>query len=279
MKPKLRVAWWNTSLNPPVRRKKVNTHLVMIDVYRVLKWLMKRYDLIFLGEFAAWAVLDRCPGWKYRAFAGLPACGLNMNLGVLYKTRKVHDIDVSDMESYDTLVSTQRIQCRKKYRVGVKVRVGLKSLGATVDCYVLHWRNYAEANSDFVKDKAAAILCGYVNLFTDSNVKICLGDFNVEPWASSLSVLCASRSKEYVKRYGGFYNPFWRFLNEDNGSFNYLEHQRLLASKLMFDQMLVHYSFWDNYPKGSIAAKIECPKVLPFGTGCHAPIGIKISFK
>lgn len=278
IKAKLRIAWWNTSLNPPVRKRKANVHTTATDVVKTLLLLMSKYDIIFLGEFSdSGVILQVCSykrSWCFMPLVDSPECGIKMNLGVLFRN-SIGFIESSDLEAFNSVISVRREKKSTRYRVGARIRMLLKPLQKTMEFYVLHWRNYGEANSDFIKDSAALTLCNYVNLSSDFPLKICLGDFNVEPWASSLAKLSASRSLSYIKENGGFYNPFWQFLIEDNGSLVYPEHVRLLTNNLMFDQILLYHGIWD-YFNADVRAVIERPSCLTVEKGSHFPIGVSI---
>lgn len=278
----LRVSWWNTSLNPPVKKKDVVVHASNTQVGVVLSDLLLQNDLVFVGEFSdnsvAATVLQQRPGWLYQSLTDNLSSGLKMNMGVFYRKSKCKAITNSDLESFIHTVSIRREAKVRKYRVGVRARVHITQLESIIDFYVVHWRNYAEANSDFRKDTAAISLCNYINMESDVQMKMCLGDFNVEPWASSLAKLCSSRSSLYVKEFGGFYNPFWDFLTEENGSLSYPEHDRILAKFPMFDQILLHHGFWDLYDvlvQSSVDKKHDA---MMTGRGWHRPIGVTITF-
>ena len=278
---KLRIAWWNTSLNPPVNKNKINIHTTPDEVWMVLLWLMNRYDIIFCGEFSDSAVRSQVLSckrtWKFMPMADFPRNGIKMNLGVFVRNSVAVIKECGELEAFNTIVSARREKTSTRYRVGVRIRMKLNAIKSNMEFYVLHWRNYGEANSDFIKDSAALTLCNYVNLSSDFPLKICLGDFNVEPWASSLAKLSSSRSLSYIRKYGGFYNPFWQFLHEDNGSLCYPEHVRLLSNNLMFDQILLYHGLWDCFDL-NVNAVIERPKCLNVSKGCHFPIGVSIYF-
>lgn len=276
---RLRIAWWNTSLNPPVRKKKITIHTTSDEVATTLLWLMNKYDIIFLGEFSddfvIANVLSCKQTWNFIPLADSPENGINMNLGVLVR-HSICDIEEHcDLEAVNSIVSVRREKKGIRYRVGVRIRMLLKPINNIFEFYVLHWRNYGEANSDFIKDSAALTLCNYVNLSADYPLKICLGDFNVEPWASALAKLSSSRSLSYIREYGGFYNPFWRFLTEEEGSLCYPDHVRLLAYNLMFDQILLYHGLLDYFDL-DVKAVVERPKCLLAKRGSHFPIGVLI---
>lgn len=278
----LRIAWWNTSLNPPVNKKKVRQHTTADEVAKTLLWLMRKYDIIFLGEFSDGSVISQVipnnRSWSFKSLADSPQNGIKMNLGVLVRKSGCNIEESADLEAFNSVVSARRKKNSIRYRVGVRARILLKSVSRVMEFYVLHWRNYGEANSDFIKDSAALTLCNYVNLSSDYPLKICLGDFNVEPWAPALAKLSSSRSLSYIKKYGGFYNPFWQFLIEDNGSLVYPEHIRLLANNLMFDQILLYHGLWDCF-NADVNAAVERPECLHIEEGCHFPVGVSIHFK
>lgn len=280
--PRLRVAWWNTILNPPVRKQNVKLHTTADEVAKSLLWLMRRYDIVFLGEFSDVSVISQVTQnhrtWSFNSLADSPQNGIKMNLGVLARNRVCRIEECIDLEAFNSVISARRKKKSIRYRVGVRIRIYLKSIMRVMEFYVLHWRNYGEVNSEFIKDSAALTLCNYVNLSSNYPLKICLGDFNVEPWASPLAKLSSSRSMSYIKQYGGFYNPFWRFLTEDNGSLVYPEHIRLLANNLMFDQILLYHGLWD-YFNANVNAVIERPKCLHVENGSHFPIGVSVYFK
>jgi hypothetical protein len=265
-----------------VRKKKVKQHITADEVAKMLLWLMRRYDIIFLGEFSDVSVISQVipnnnGAWSFRSLADSPQNGINMNLGVLVRKAGCNIEESIDLEAFNSVISARRKKNNIRYRVGVRARILLKGISRVMEFYVLHWRNYGEANSDFIKDSAALTLWNYVNLSSDYPLKICLGDFNVEPWAPSLAKLSSSRSLSYIKKYGGFYNPFWQFLIEDNGSLLYPEHVRLLANNLMFDQILLYHGLWDCF-NAVVNAAVERPKCFHIEKGCHFPVGVSIHF-
>ena len=272
------VAWWNTSLHPP-RAAKMDVGLTGY-VYKGLVRLLKRVDLLFLGECFDIAKIEKLvinynKGDKSKRFSVDWRREASEN-------RKFHTIcifdemkfeETPDCEVENYLKLTDSLD-GKYYRVGQLYDFYSMFFGKVVSFYVAHWSQYSEEDGEAMKILAAHRLRMEMGR-TQSKYRICLGDFNCEPYAKAMAVLGASRSGDYVKNRGGFFNPAWALLARQQGSIASENTRFLKTQSPIFDQILIDRNL--VLEKGlEFVLELFDSKVYKPRKGEHSPVALTI---
>ncbi len=130
---------------------------------------------------------------------------------------------------------------------------------ARIAVIVNHWpsRRGGSKESSWLREAAASLTKHIADSLTAKYPEIgiiVMGDLNDDPSNKSCAeVLGAVRNPEDIKP-GGFYNPFWRLLDEGIGSYIYR------GSWDLFDQIIVNSNLYD----GKCGVKFKNAKVLNF---------------
>lgn len=242
-----RLAWWNTSLNPP-RTKGVSAK-DPVSVYAGLDRLLEVADVVFLGEtLISKEIVDAVNRFnrKHSSFVDRREFVIDYRRGDA-ENSKFHTLCLYDPSSFKTdkdckvgdWLKMSDDELSKYYRIGQRYDFFSEFLGKTISFYVVHWSQYSEEDGEAMKMLAAHRLRSCMEGY-DSLPIICLGDFNCEPYAKALATLGAARSEEYVLSRGGLFNPFWDFLGCHTGSIA-SENTRFMKTKSpVFDQILVN---------------------------------------
>lgn len=130
---------------------------------------------------------------------------------------------------------------------------------ARVAIIVNHWpsRRGGSAQSSWLREAAADLTKHIADSLTKKYPDIgiiVMGDLNDDPSNRSCAVtLGAVRNPSDIKK-GGFYNPFWKLLDEGIGSYIYR------GSWDLFDQIIINSNIYD----GACGVKFQNAKVLNF---------------
>lgn len=113
--------------------------------------------------------------------------------------------------------------------------------GQRVGIIVNHWpsRRGGEAQSSRLREAAAALTHHIADslLTVDPNMGvIVMGDLNDDPFNKSCAVVMDAKKQEKEVQPGGFFNPFWKKLDDGIGSYTYRGGWNL------FDQIMVNYN-------------------------------------
>ncbi len=113
--------------------------------------------------------------------------------------------------------------------------------GVRVGVIVNHWpsRRGGEAQSSWLREAAASLTKHIADslLKVDPNMGIIvMGDLNDDPFNKSVSQTLGALHDENMVQPGGFFNPFWRLLDQGIGSYIYRGGWNL------FDQIIVNYN-------------------------------------
>ena len=172
-----------------------------------------------------------------------------VDVGLLYNPRLFKPIRTTN----HTLVVPGKPNFKTRDQMCV---VGLLG-GCRTAIIVNHWpsRRGGEEQSSFLREAAAALskqICDSL-LAIDPNMGIVImGDLNDDPNNKSVSqVLGAVRNPEDCNA-GGFYNPFWKKLDDGIGSYIYR------GGWDLFDQIIINY----NLLKGNNGLKFENALVI-----------------
>ena len=240
-------SWWNTSLDPI--RGKNNTSSTIVR--ETIRDLCTYCDIVILGEYTNKHGLENELKKLNFAFKGyskeMRIIDLNSQSGrtkfknlIIYNSSLYSLLPVDGYNNID-FFNFESGYYRNRYRVGQKVRFQCLALDKPIDFYIIHWGMYGEQQGEEKKKSAAITLWHDISKYKE-NHQICIGDFNTEPYSEALSCLAASRSIEYVKKHGGFFNPFWREIHH-KGTINSPNHDSIKCINPMFDQILISQSF------------------------------------
>ncbi len=244
--PSFSIAWWNTSFDP-YGKKGDSTPPNAANIRNGILWLCSNFDVVVLGEY-----VDR-----HELCNDLVL--LNDHSLDYYEPRYMKIVDISACDGRIEfrnllIVNSIRVSCEslvcknitrpgntgRGYRIGQKIPIKIES-SAIIDLFVVHWRQYGEADESMVKSQAAFSLAKEIES-SSTPFRICLGDFNAEPYSECLIELNSSRSESFSKRTDNLFNPFWRFLHSE-GTLRYSNYERLRCDSPHFDQILVSSGF------------------------------------
>lgn len=249
-KQSLIVAWWNTSRNPPRQKRK---HAVWSRVYSVVKKLCCDSDIVFLGEYL---IEDRLRKLLDEINSRFRRYGIDKEMMIdgrvteeicddfrmacIFNRRMMVPGDVQDFRCYQDLFC-EDAEGDDYYRVGIRFPFFMLSWGAAkIDFVASHWSQYSEMDSNEVKIEAA---CQLRRCLSADRYVIALGDYNLEPYGHALATLGATRSEQYAFDHEGLYNPFWRLLNDENGTLRATNKRMLKTYFPLFDQMMCNRTF------------------------------------
>lgn len=119
--------------------------------------------------------------------------------------------------------------------------------GVRVGVIVNHWpsRRGGEAQSSWLREAAASLTKHIADslLNIDPNIGIIvMGDLNDDPFNKSVSLTLGALKTENEVKAGGFFNPFWKLLDQGIGSYIYRGGWNL------FDQIIVNYNLLPQGP-------------------------------
>lgn len=255
------------------------------SVLRTINLLSKENDIIGLGEIGDLDLVKRigslCPK-KMKIMPLIHQSGrINFKTMLIYNSARIK-VDCSFGEEDRNIVKTDSAEVSGQYRVCQRVRLNVSALYASLDVFLVHWNQKDAPYSDDRKRAAAGKLNRLA--FGDDQrrlkdaVAIVMGDFNVEPWSPALRSLNVSRSSDFVKKHGGFFNPFWRQMHDEVGSLNCKNVDDIKSTRALFDFLLISSSFLS-------LDRFDCTERI-YGTTTynpekseHSPVGITISWQ
>ncbi len=129
--------------------------------------------------------------------------------------------------------------------------------GSRVGIIVNHWpsRRGGSAQSSYLREAAAELSRSIADslLTVDPNMGIIImGDLNDDPSDKSCAVTLGATKKPEDCKPGGYYNPFWKKLDDGIGSYIYRGQWDL------FDQIIINY----NLLEGACGLKFRSAEVL-----------------
>lgn len=277
----LSVAWWNTSLNPYGGDGCCNIDCVL----QTIRKLSNENDLIGLGEIDDFFLVRRIASFCPRKMKVMP---LIYNIGrISFKTAIIYNslrmkVDCNFGEEDRNIVKTDSAEVSGQYRVCQRVRFNVNALHAVLDIFIVHW-NQKDAPYGDERKRAAAGKLNRLAFGDDQRrlkdaVAIVMGDFNVEPWSPALRALNVSRSSDFVKKHGGFFNPFWRQMHDEEGSLNCKNVDDIKSTRALFDFLLISSPFL-SLDKFDCTERIYGTTIYNPGKSEHSPVGITISWQ
>lgn len=213
--------WWNTGLNPPRGETKVqNVQLV----YNGIVQLLKAADILILGETSLGyppmsVLLHQIRVFNqslhvHRRFS-VQFQKANEKSGIIIVHR-----DVYQLEDPALLCSSVSDSSQENSRVALRTVVHDKRTGGAFGLYAVHWPSLLYHGNMYHKEEAARTILEDVRVLRNYEA-VCIGDFNAEPHQSPFFRIRCSRSLEFVKSWANFYNPFWKYLQNEAGSIRY----------------------------------------------------------
>lgn len=277
----LSIAWWNTSISPYGGDGCCNSDCVLQTIQK----LSNENDLIGLGEIDDMSLVGRISSLCSKKMKVVP---LIYNIGkISFKTAIIYNsfrmsVDSVFSEEDRNIVKTDSAEVAGQYRVCQRVRINIKSLRASMDLFLVHWN---QKDSPYGDDKKRAA-AGKLNrlAFGDDQrrlkdaVAIIMGDFNVEPWSPAFRALNVSRSSNFVRTYGGFFNPFWRQMHDEVGSLNCKNANDIRSEKVLFDYLLISSPFLSLH-RFSCDEKIYGHDTYVPGQSEHSPVGLTLTWR
>lgn len=173
-----------------------------------------------------------------------------VDVGLLYNPRLFKVINVKN--HYLKIDSLPYFRTRDQMCV-----VGLLG-GSRVGIIVNHWpsRRGGSSSSSWLREAAAELTRHIADslLQVDPSMGIIvMGDLNDDPFNRSCAVTLGGKKKESEVEPGGFFNPFWKKLDDGIGSYIYRGGWNL------FDQIMVNYNL---LPQGKSQLKFSYAEVL-----------------
>lgn len=278
----LKITWWNTSADP---YGESNSHSDQQVIQDDIIELCLSHDLIVLGEYCNTHLLETAIA-DLNLYCARNSINKNIILQDLFfknSRLEIHNLLCFNdrklaFHSIENFTTANNGILEKQYRIGQRVRLYSLQLSKWLDIYVVHWSMHSESNGNQKKVAAATRL--HRDIFEDGNpenLKICMGDFNTEPYSDPLIALSASRSQNYVKKRGGLFNPFWKFLH-DSGTIRAQNIENLKCDFPVFDQILLNQVFFKT---GSIISLD--PKIISLAREIshseHLPVSLTINIK
>jgi hypothetical protein len=246
---KFSIAWWNTGLAPMAKSRADDTQRILACA--MINWMILELqkDFIALGEVSD-ADIEFMRG--NCAFSGYQLVNAVVDIG-----RSSFDTCFIYNESKIGIIDTSQITVTKGGRtlkVAQKIDLVFGETRSIFTIFVSHWpsRLWCEENHP---DRSLLGMRLYqsANPVPDSSDAaphiILLGDYNDEPFSSSLSEhLMASRDRHLVaKRKHLFYNPFWKSLaattDEPYYCGSYFHKAGELTQWRTFDQIMFSHAF------------------------------------
>ncbi|MDD5276366.1 MAG: hypothetical protein PHR16_09815 [Methylovulum sp.] len=246
---KLSFAWWNTSLSPLAksRSSEDDKKIAIAVIYRLLFEL--EIDFLALGETSTEDIVllqSRDDFSCFRIVSGVSKVDrITFDTCFVYRPDR---IQMDELIEIDTGKSGKKIKIAQK----MAIKIGTDDM---FHVFVSHWqsRQYCPENDPNrhllglrLRDEADDI---YANSQSEPYI-IFLGDFNDEPFDSSLSTqLMATRDKALaIKNKRLLYNPFWQRLSYQNlealdYAGTYFDKRGPLSKWRTFDQIIVSSAF------------------------------------
>ena len=212
----LSIVWWNTSLSPPLsstRDKSSDQKRIAIGSV-IQRFMENDYEFICLGEIGPEDITffsKIIPLQELGYFCAVGAEGVGrvfFDTCIYYK--KSHNLirhDNSDVVNFTMFSGTRRFKYGQKYKFLINGKEALT-------LFLSHWPSRLNDVSIQVTSIAERLREKVENELLESKNIILVGDYNVEPYDSSVvNQLQTSREKNIVKKKDNiFYNPCWKFL-------------------------------------------------------------------
>ncbi|MDR3482932.1 MAG: endonuclease/exonuclease/phosphatase family protein [Burkholderiaceae bacterium] len=252
---KLSFVWWNTSLSP-VSKPNCSSPEKRAVASKVIQWLAEtlEVDVICLGEVSQEDIIlmqSLSEAFGYTVRSGVEKIGrTSFDTCVLYKSSKLLFLDGENLTS---------VKGTSFLKVAQRLDFGVSDNETVIHLFVSHWpsrlwchENHSDRSLLGIRLRDNIEEVGLVNR---SAHVVVLGDFNDEPFSSSLSEqLMATRDRSLAAKGAHLlYNPFWRHLGaskayqvgdinlDHSGSYHYKSDNK--CRWRTFDQIIFSSSF------------------------------------
>lgn len=270
---------WNTSLSPP----KGSGHAELDFVLETTNRLLKDSDVVYLCEFDAAAKetssrldeLTTCYISDENHFYGKAVKSLCHNQGgVHHKSALIYNAQLfekgDEEDQYFYTPNTGLVP--GNYRIGQCVDLRFRASGADIYFFGSHWPGHNETDGRDKKSDAARALYAEIMMKSRSNMVVCMGDYNAEPYELPLVELGATRSLKFAVEHNCLYNPFWHYLAKDDGTLCYPEQGVYKAYGLLYDQILLNKQCLQYY--SADAEIVDFKRDLEKGE--HKPVMVRL---
>jgi hypothetical protein len=210
--------WWNTSLSPPVAKRKAqesDLEFVVEQVRQIRE--QTAFDVLALGEV--------CANDIAAIFAGLG----EVNFGIHDATDRISKpmFDTAVIYDRSRLSFAQSLSIvdkfgRKTLKTGEVINFEATETGDEIQIVVSHWPSRL-TSSEFTAVRtelgtALRLSLGRMQKEGAARYVVLMGDYNDDPFSPSLANhLLATRDRSLARRDDRFlYNPFWKWIGESH---------------------------------------------------------------
>ena len=284
----LSIAWWNTSLYSYAPKESVRNLAEPFcdEVYAEMQKLYFANDILFLGEWPKdgfMRVED-----SLNANVGLDGCyrlenlyyksgSLEFHNAVIFRRDKFELVEESNADR--SITKYRNIPLKRQYRVAQRVRFrAVEDMTKGFEFYIVHWSKRNSSKGELEENNklgsADEILARVSNHDIDFPYKMVLGDFNKEPYESTLRKMNETRSRDYAIGHSALYNPFWKLMHEENGTISSPDDEIFHCNKPFFDFCLLNGELCKSFDSFK-------PEIITLGmkhrSNEHRPVKITIS--
>lgn len=250
----LAFVWWNTSLSPPVARRKAGRAELDFVVSQI-RAIRRQTDfaVMGLGEVCTDDLNAIVQGLDDPQIAIHDATSRNGRLK--FDTAVIYDRGKVALEKHRSVVDRRG---RQSLKTGEVVEFSAAATGDTFHLVVSHWPSRLSVAQSAPERAELGIALRWTvdNIRTDASPYVVLmGDYNDDPFSPSLSEhLLATRDRYLVRTHRDLlYNPFWKRLGEshdhsdddppDGVCGTYFYHKGRVSRWFTFDQMIFSSGF------------------------------------
>lgn len=245
----IKVAWWNTSMSPPLRRKDRTRKQPTIFLAVLRKLMRNGVNLLGLGEVDGIDIQNIKAVLAETEFKNFKIVEL-----LDYDRRLQHLALIYDSLVFPTVGDEAYVAPPKRksvyYRAGVRVPVTTVS-GEIFNIYLSHWQCRRTYPTSAERRGLGELLRGSIETIFEKNEEahiIVMGDFNDEPYSESMVYgLQSGRDKHHfvaVKDKQVLYNPFWRVMGGVHPYENGVVSNKNTPSGTCYFRHKVEYTDW-----------------------------------
>lgn len=212
------LVWWNTSLSPPIPKRRAGE----ADLEFVVKLVRELYEQT---EFAVLALGEVCATDLAAIVAGVGVSQLSVHDATDRTSRPMFDTAVIYDERklcFEGYRSIQDTFARGTLKTGEVVAFRSMVTGQPFQLVISHWPSRITAQEfDPVRAELGTSLRRSLRDMQEEGASpymILMGDYNDDPFSVSLAQhLLATRDRGLARTNGGyFYNPFWKQIGESH---------------------------------------------------------------
>lgn len=277
----LTFAWWNTGISSSGGDSAVDGGALLSQIVR----LCEACDVVGLGEFSdpmlLMALQELLPNNRVaRQLDELEGQKVVFKTAMVYNSSRL-ELDESVPLIKRNLFRGNGADITNQYRIAQKARLRIAEIDGSIDFYFSHWRMHDQSLDEIENKDAAARRIQEDAFGREGELKklaaaVLMGDFNAEPQEPHSKKLLMSRSGEFVRSYGGFFNPFWRQFHDERGTING-GNDKLRTKSCLFDYIMVSAPFV-KLPNFSCTEWIGCDLTYNPPPSQHRPVAVRISW-